>query len=107
MHIVAKFYETYNMCAIVDRLLKNTLDNALLLEGFHCDEQWAGWLTPYQKYSALHRFIEFVIRVVHSDQADQFDIEKSKRMYCSFKGIPDAIADLKCVFQPIVDGISN
>lgn len=107
MHIVAKFYETYNMCAIVDQFLKNTLDNALLLEGFHCDEQWAGWLVPYQKYSVLHQFIEFVVRVVHSDQADQFDIEKSKQMYCSFKEIPEAIADLKPHKLPIEEALDH
>ena len=44
MNIAAKFYETYNMCAVVDGFLKNTLDNALSLEGFYCEEQWVGWL---------------------------------------------------------------
>lgn len=107
MHIVAKFYETYNMCAVVDGFLKNTLDNALLLEGFHCDEQWTGWLPPYQKYSVLHQFIEFVVRGFHSDQANEFDIDKSKRIYESFKEIPAAIADLKPHKLPIEEAFDH
>lgn len=107
MHIVAKFYETYNMCAVVDAVLKNTLDNASLLEGFHCDEQWVDWLAPYQKYSVFHQFIEFVVRSFHSDQADEFDIEKSKRVYRNFKGIPAAIADLRPHKLPIEEAFDH
>ena len=107
MNILAKFYETYNMCAVVDELLKNTLDNALLLEGFHCDEQWAEWLAPYQKYSVLHQFIEFAVRGFHSDQAEEFDVDKDKRMYASFKEIPAAIADLKPHKLPIEEAFDH
>lgn len=48
------------MCDVVSGLLKHPLDHALCLEGFHCDEQWAGWLAPYEKRSVLHLFIGFV-----------------------------------------------
>jgi hypothetical protein len=107
VHIVAKFYETYSMCAVVDEFLKNTLDHALLLEGFHSDGRWAGWLGPYQKYSVFHQFIEFVVRGSHSDQTDEFDIDKSKRMYKSFKEIPAALADLKPHKLPIEEAFGH
>src|SRR5690606_28987738 len=93
MHIVAKFYETYSICDVVSGLLENTLDHALLLEGFHCDERWVDWLTPYDKQSVLHQFIDFVVQGVHSEQADSFDIDKQKRIYTNLKKIPPAIAD--------------
>jgi hypothetical protein len=101
MHIVAKFYETYNICDVVSGLLKDTLDHALLLEGFHCDEQWAGWLAPYEKQSVLHLFIGFVVRGVHSEQADGFDIDRQKKIYANFKEISFAIADLQPHKLPI------
>ncbi|VUZ28879.1 Uncharacterised protein [uncultured Comamonas sp.] len=101
MHIVAKFYETYSICDVVSGLLKNTLDHALLLEGFHCDERWADWVIPYEKQSVLHQFIGFVVQGMHSEQADGFDIEKQKKIYSNFKGIPPAIADLQPHKLPI------
>ena len=101
MHIVAKFYETYSICDVVSGLLKNTLDHARLLEGFHCDEQWVGWLAPYEKQSVLHLFISFVVQGVHSEQADGFDIDRQKKIYVNFKGIPPAIADLQPHKLPI------
>ena len=101
MHIVARFYETYNICDVVSGLLKNTLDYAGLLEGFHCDEQWAGWLAPYEKQSVLHLFISFVVQGVHSEQAEDFGIDKQKKIYANFKETPPAIADLQPHKLPI------
>lgn len=101
MHVVAKFYETYNICDVVSGVLKNTPEHALLLEGFHCDEQWAGWLAPYEKQSVLHLFISFVVQGVHSEQADDFDIDKQKKIYANFKEIPFAILDLQPHKLPI------
>ncbi|AZU58165.1 HNH endonuclease [Ralstonia sp. 22086] len=101
MHIVARFYETYNICDVVSGLLKNTPDHAVLLEGFHCDEQWAGWLAPYEKQSVLHLFISFVVQGVHSEQADDFGIDKQKRIYANFKEIPLASVDLQPQKLPI------
>lgn len=101
MHIVAKFYETYNVCDVVSEVLKNTLDHAQRLEAFHCDEQWADWVSPYEKQSVLHRFIAFIVQGVHAEQADSFDIDKQKKIYANFKRIPAAIADLKPHKLPI------
>lgn len=78
MHIEAKFYETYYLCSIVDGVLKNRFEYIVSLEGFHCDGQWAGWLTPYRKYSVFHQFIEFVVRDVHSEQAEEVDLPSRK-----------------------------
>lgn len=107
MHIVAKFYETYNICDVVSGLMENTLDHALLLEGFHCDEQWADWLAPYEKQSVLHLFIGFVVQGVHSEQADSLDIDKQKKIYANFKNIPFAIADLQPHRLPIEHALGH
>src|SRR3546814_19653174 len=91
------------MCALVTVvhtcalpiLLRNTLDHALLLEGFHCDERWSAGLNPYEKQSVLHLFIEFVVQGMHSEQSDSFDIDKQKKIYQNFKEIPLAIVDMQ------------
>ncbi|MDH0422179.1 MULTISPECIES: HNH endonuclease [Delftia] len=101
MRIVAKFYETYSICDFVSGLLKDTFDHAPLLEGFHCDQQWSTWLAPYAKHSMLHQFISFAAQILHSEQAEGFDIEKQKAIYANFKSMPLAIADLKPHKLPI------
>lgn len=37
MQIEARFYETYEMCDIVDRIIRVPSEYINLLEGFHCD----------------------------------------------------------------------
>lgn len=101
MQFEARFYETYNMCAVISGFLKHPFDHALWLEGFHCDEQWASWLAPYEKRSVLHQFIAFVVQGVHSEQAGDFDIKKQKSIYANLKDIPPAIADLQPHKLPI------
>lgn len=101
MNIEVKFYETYSICDVVSRLLWDTLEHAIELEGFHCDEQWADWIAPYEKQSVLHRFIGFVVQGMHSDQAGSFDIGRHKKIYARFKNIPSAIADLQPHKLPI------
>ncbi|PKV44445.1 HNH endonuclease [Janthinobacterium sp. 61] len=80
MHIEAKFYDTYYLCSIVDGILKNRFENIVALEAFHCDGQWAGWLAPYKKYSVFHQFIEFVVRDVHSEQAEEVELPSCHSM---------------------------
>src|SRR3546814_8944817 len=95
MHIVARFYETYNICDVVSGLLRNTLDHALLLEGFHCDERWSAWLNPYEKQSVLHLFIEFVVQGMHSEQSDSFRSEEHTSELQSLMRISYAVFCLK------------
>lgn len=66
-----------------------------------------GVVGPYQKYSVLHQFIEFAVRGTHADQSSDFDIDKSKRMYASFKEIPAAIADLRPHKLPIEEAFDH
>ncbi len=77
------------------------------MEGFHCDEQWAGWLAPYKKQSVLHLFISFVVQGVHSEQADDFDIVKQKSIYTNFKRISPALADLQPHKLPIEHALEH
>lgn len=101
MHIVARFYETYSICDVISGLLNNTLEHALLLEGFHCDEQCADWLAPYEKESVLHLFIGYVVQGIHSEQAEGLDIDGQREIYVNFKEVPFAIADLQPHKLPI------
>ena len=101
MHIEARFYETYELCAIVDGILKDQSGHIVKLEGFHCDEQWAKWVGPYKRYSAFHQFIEFIVREVHGEQADAVDIAERKNLFVAYARIPGAIEGMKPNKLPI------
>lgn len=101
MHIEARFYETYEMCAVVDTVLANRFDHLIKLEGFHCDGQWTAWTQPYGQYSVFHRFIEFIVRNVHDEQAEAVDIAERKAVFVSFADIPAALDDLRPDRLPI------
>lgn len=94
MHIQARFYETYELCAIVDGVLHDQAEHVVKLEGFHGDDQWTAWVSPYKKYSAFHQFIEFVVREVHAEQADAVDMAKRKNMFAAYASVPGAIEDM-------------
>lgn len=101
MHIQARFYETYELCAVVDAVLVNRVDHLLKLEGFHCDDQWTAWVEPYRQYSVFHQFIEFIVRDLHAEQADAVDMAERKKMMAAFANIPAALDDLKPDKLPI------
>ena len=101
MKIEARFYETYEMCDVVDRILRDPLGHLVKLEGFHCDGGWFDLVTPFQKYSAFHRFIEFVVREVHAEQLEAFNLQANQRIFQNFCDIPPALADLQPSKLPI------
>lgn len=101
MHIEARFYETYELCAVVDAVLTNRFDHLIKLEGFTCDVQWAAWVQPYTQYSVFHQFIEFIVRNVHDEQAEAVDMAERKGVEAAFADIPAALDDLKPVKLPI------
>ncbi|WP_232446370.1 HNH endonuclease [Burkholderia ubonensis] len=104
MHIEARFYETYELCEIVQGVLTNRFDHLLKLEGFHCDGQWAAWTPPYRKYSAFHQFIEFIVREVHAEQAEVVDLSERKKAITNFSKIPDALDSFRPEKLPIEIG---
>lgn len=101
MKIEARFYETYEMCDVVDRILRDPSNHLVQLEGFHCDGGWLDLVLPFQKYSAFHKFIEYVVRIVHSEQVDAFDLQENQRLFQNFRDIPIALSELKPSKLPI------
>lgn len=94
MHIEAKFYETYYLCSIIDGILKDRFEYLRELEGFHCDGQWEEWLAPYKKYSVFHRFIEYVVRSYHSEQAGEVNMDSRIGLMDNLSNFPPAITDI-------------
>lgn len=107
MHIEAKFYETYYLCSIIDGILTDRFEYLRELEGFHCDGQWAEWLTPYKKYSVFHRFIEYVVHGYHTEQAGKVDIDSRISLLGALSCVPPAIADIRPHKLPIEEAFDR
>jgi hypothetical protein len=91
MRIEARYYETYELCGIVDQVLRDPYDFAAGLEALTCDDGWVDLTEPFQKFSALHKFIEHVVRAVHQEQLDAFSLVDRQRDLERFHDAPDVL----------------
>lgn len=107
MRIEARFYETYDLCAVVSGVLNDRWSHLRKLEGFHCDGQWAFWARPYEKYSVLHQFIEFIVLDVHQDQAVAVDLDERRQLRAAYADIPEALKDLRTEKLPIEEAFEH
>lgn len=94
MKIEARFYQTYELCAIVNEILTDQFEHSQKLNGFHCDGQWMDLVRPFEKVSAFYRFIEYEVREVHSEQAGAVDVGRRQRIFANYQSIPAALRDL-------------
>lgn len=58
MNIEARSYKTYEICGIIDEILRDPIDHLQKLEAFYSDDQWLYLAKPYEKYSVLHKFMQ-------------------------------------------------
>lgn len=107
MKIEARFYQTYELCAIVNEILTDQFEHSQKLNGFHCDGQWTDLVRPFEKVSAFHRFIAYVVREVHSEQAAALDVGKRQRIFANYQSIPAALRDLAPHRLPIEVAFEN
>lgn len=101
MRIEARYYETYELCSIVDQVLRDPFAYASSLEGLTCDDGWVGLTAPFEKHSALHKLIEFVVRNVHHEQIESFDLAGRQRLFENFKDLPESLHDMQMSTLPI------
>lgn len=72
----AKFYETYYFCNVIHNILRDQFSYIRRLHDFYCDGQIFYLANPFQKYSAFHYFIEFVVEDVYSEEAFEVDLNE-------------------------------
>ncbi|EKO3573771.1 HNH endonuclease [Vibrio metschnikovii] len=73
-----KFYETYYFCNVIHNILRDQFSYIRRINDFYCDEQIFYLASPFQKYSAFHHFIEFVVEDIYLEEAFEADIEELK-----------------------------
>lgn len=99
--IDAQFYDTYRFVGRVHEILGDLWSHLQLVNDFNCDGQHFAHSAPFPRYSALHGFLEFVIRVQLIEDSQDVDLDERRAMLENFKEIPEALEDLDPCTLPI------
>ena len=99
--IEAKFYETYYFYNIVRNLLFDQFSYLSTLNEFYGDGESIYLIKPFEKYSAFHRFIEFVVRDIYHEENLKIDLEENTLLARNYADIPSALKDIKPMSLPI------
>jgi hypothetical protein len=78
--IQPRFFDTYHYADVIANVLENPMDHLQLREDFFCDDAVLGLVAPYERDSAFHAFIRFVIDRLLYDYTNEFDLEHAKRV---------------------------
>lgn len=90
-----RYFGTYYFADIVSDILDDPFDYLRNLEDFYGDGRYLDWVKPFQKFSALHGFIEFILDDLVYDQASEENLLQRQEQYRKFYSIPPALADLQ------------
>ncbi|MFZ6641858.1 HNH endonuclease [Undibacterium sp. TC4M20W] len=96
-----RFYETYYFANAVQNILKDQFSFIRHLNDFYGDDKHFHFTKPFQRFSAFHCFLEFVIDVLLCEPTEQVDLSERLQTIERFKDIPSAIASQNPMTLPI------
>lgn len=70
-----RFYQTYYFANAITNILRDQFEYIRDLDDFYGDDKYLSFIRPFQKYSALHCFIEFVIDAIISDEVNDIKLD--------------------------------
>ncbi|PWQ98750.1 HNH endonuclease [Leucothrix arctica] len=89
--IQAKFYETYYFCNIIRNILHDQFSYLVNLNEFYGDGAYINLVGPFDRYSSLHQFIEFIVDDVFYENASSVDLDKRKNNLERLSSLPTAL----------------
>jgi 5-methylcytosine-specific restriction endonuclease McrA len=96
-----RFYATYFYAGSIRNVLYDQFSYLSRLSDFYGDGQYLELIAPFQKRSALHAFIEFVVDDLLAQDCEGLNLKSMQAMENGFKDIPEALADLEPAELPI------
>lgn len=99
--IKAQYYATYYYASIVRNVLHNQFSYLRSLNDFTGDGNYLSNVIPFPKRSAFHRFIQFVIEDVLTDEMLEIDLDDRKDTVQRFASVPIARNNMKPEILPI------
>jgi len=83
-----QYYQTYYFANIVNNVIDDPGPFLVNLDGLWGDDKWLNFIEPFQKYSAFHLFLEYIIVELLCDQTSKVDLEKRKEELNKFGFVP-------------------
>ena len=71
-----RFYESYSFAQAINNILHDRFSYIRSLSGFYGDGNYFSYIKPFEKYSAFHSFIRFIVFDTIYDENCNFDLEK-------------------------------
>jgi hypothetical protein len=72
-YIKMDYYDTYYFSDVCSSIIKDTFSNAVVLNGFWGEGEFENFLTPFPKYSVLHKYIYFCIEQLIFESKQQLE----------------------------------
>ena len=69
-------YATYYFANIIDGILSDQFSYIRKLNDFYGDDKIQWFAKPFQKYSAFHQFIDFVVSSIINEEMPEIALEK-------------------------------
>lgn len=101
-----RFYQTYYFANAIRNILHNQFEYLRGLDDFYGDDRYLAFIAPFQKYSAFHCFIEFVVDEILSDEISEIDLGERQDTVRRFSSIPQALSDLRPSTLPVNEALS-
>jgi hypothetical protein len=105
--IDARFYDTYQFVSGVHEILTDTSAHLLLINEFCCDGQHLAHSAAFPRYSALHCFLEFLIRGWLIDESLHVDLAERKAMLADSKGFDEPLDDWDPCVLPVEEAMKH
>lgn len=91
----ARYYETYYVANVINNVLADPMPYVRNLDEFYGDLLYVRFLEPYQKFSAFHQFIEFIIESLIYEALDSVDLDRQKGEEKRFEVVPSMKGEFK------------
>jgi hypothetical protein len=105
--IEARFYETYHFVFAVKNIIENPIDYIRSLHDFYGDGSHIRFAAPYERYSAFHQFLEFVLDELLTDATENYDLDYWRQQAEKFKDIPSIRDEFTAPILPIERAIRH
>lgn len=96
-----EFYETYYFALCIRNILHDQFAYIRRLDDFYGDSKSLASADPFRRFSAFHRFIEFVLQEVMLANTEECDLDIRQDEAERFKEIPSALKDIMPDVLPI------
>ncbi len=74
----ARYFETYRIALMIERLIENPFPYLRQLEGFYIDGLRYSFLQPFPRESHFHQFIRYVVTDIIFEDLGDFDLEAAR-----------------------------